>query len=202
VTVRLLVVVLAAGVLVAPAGAVRAPDAHDRALMSRLEAKVQEYEALGPSSNVTDSTVAQCAFVKKDPAKGFAAAFAVLPVDVIELVTRFRGPFRDIQRTLLSVDPHDGLFRRWVAAERAEVALLLSFDNGGKTIDVCHAARLLMEKHPPPAEVREVLGINPSLVPLLFRRTSTSPLSKLNPAMRAFFIAGGVSKKHAEALTT
>jgi hypothetical protein len=104
----------------------------------------------------------------------------------------------------VAMHPHDGLFRRWVAAERAELAFLLRFDNGGKVIDVCAAAQLLMQKQPPAAEVRAALGIDPALVPQAFLRalTTKSPLSKLNPPMRVFFIAGGVSKKNAEQLTS
>jgi hypothetical protein len=172
--------------------------------MARLEAKVQLYAGLGSSSAAADSKVKQCAFVKQDPSKEFAASIAVVPVEVIELVTKFKRPFLDMQRTLVSMHPHDDLFRRWVAAERAELAFLLRFDNGGKTIDVCKAAQLLMQKQPPPAEVRAALGIDPALVPQAFLRalTTKSPLSKLNQPMRVFFIAGGVSKKHAEQLTT
>jgi hypothetical protein len=201
---RVLLIVLAAGVLTGTAAGVRSPDAHDRALMARLEAKVQLYAGLGSSSAAADSKVKQCAFVKHDPSKELSASLAVVPVDVIEAVTKFKKPFLDIQRTLVAMHPHDGLFRRWVAAERAELAFLLRFDNGGKVIDVCAAAQLLMQKQPPPAEVRAALGIDPALVPQAFLRalTTKSPLSKLNPPMRVFFIAGGVSKKNAEQLTS
>jgi hypothetical protein len=203
VTVRAFLVVLAFGAVAASAAAARVPDSHDRVLIAQLEAKVQAYEGLGSSSSGADSAVKRCAFVKNDPAKAFSAAFALLPVEVIQAVTKWRGPFRDIQHTLVSMRPHDDLFRRWVVAERSEVAFLLRFDNGGKTIDVCKAAQLLMEKRPSPTEIRAVLGIDPSLVGTAFvRATAKSPLSKLNPPMRAFFIAGGVSKKHAVALTT
>jgi hypothetical protein len=172
--------------------------------MARLEAKVQLYAGIGSPSGAADSKVKQCAFVKQDPSKEFAASFALVPVDVIESVTKLKRPLLDMQRTLVSMQPHDDLFRRWVSAERAELAFLLRFDNGGKAIDVCKAAQLLMQKQPPPAEVRAALGIDPALVPQAFLRalTTKSPLSKLNPPMRAFFIAGGVSKKNAEQLTS
>jgi hypothetical protein len=201
---RVLLIVVAAGVLAGTAAGARTPDGHDRALMARLEAKVQLYAGLGSSTAAADSKVKQCAFVKQDPSKEFAASFAVVPVYLIEFVTKFKGPFLDIQRTLVSMHPHDDLFRRWVAAERAEVSFLLRFDNGGKAVDVCKAAQLLMQKQPPPAEVRAVLGIDPALVPQAFLRAlpTKSPLSKLNPPMRVFLIAGGVSKKHAEQLTS
>jgi hypothetical protein len=148
--------------------------------------------------------VKQCAFVKQDPSKEIAASLAAIPVYVIEFVTKFKKPFLDIQRTLVSSHPHDDLFRRWVAAERAELAFLLRFDNGGKAIDLCKAAQILMQDQPKPAELRAVLGIDPALVPQALSRAlaTKSPLSKLNPPMRTFFIAGGVSRKHAEQLTT
>jgi hypothetical protein len=201
---RVLLIVVVAGVLAGTAAGARSPDGHDRALMARLETKVQLYAGLGSSSAAADSKVKQCAFVKQDPSKEFAASFALVPVDVIESVTKLKRPLLDMQRTLVSIKPHDDLFRRWVSAERAELAFLLRFDNGGKAIDVCKAAQLLMQKQPPPAEVRAALGIDPALVPQAFLRalTTKSPLSKLNPPMRAFFSAGGVSKKNAEHLTT
>ncbi len=203
VSMRVLLGLVVAGVLAGTAAGARAPDGHDRALMGQLEAKVQLYEGLGSSSNA-DARVKQCAFVKQDPSKELAASFAVVPVYVIEAVTKFKGPFRDIERTLAATHPHDDLFRRWVAAERAEVAFLLRFDNGGKAIDICSAAQLLMQKQPPPAKVRAALGIDPALVPLALLRAlkTNTPLSKLNPPMRTFFIAGGVSRKHAEQLTS
>jgi hypothetical protein len=201
---RVLLILVTAGMLAGTAAGARTPDGHDRALMARLEAKVQLYENLGSSSAGSDSRVKQCAFVKQDPSKEIAASLAAIPVYVIEFVTKFKKPFLDIQRTLVSSHPHDDLFRRWVAAERAELAFLLRFDNGGKAIDLCKAAQILMQDQPKPAELRAVLGIDPALVPQALSRAlaTKSPLSKLNPPMRTFFIAGGVSRKHAEQLTT
>ena len=187
--------------LAATASAARAPDMHDRALMAQLEAKVAEYHTLGKSKSLDDS-LEKCSFVKGDPSKAFAAAFAALPALVAELVHRYRAVFDDINQTLTSMSPDDAVFRRWVAAMRTDVVFLLRFDNGGKKIDLCRAADAVLHKRV--ADFSRIVGLPASLVVQFYSREvggQTSALKRLNAQMRPFLIAGGVSRAHAVQLT-
>jgi len=207
--VRTILVLVAVALLVpAAAGAAAAPspDGHDRALMAQLEAKVAQYEGLGSnSSDDIDKLMSKCGLVKKDPSQALGVAFAFVPIAVIELVQRYHGPFVDIRQTLSTMQPHSSLFRRWVAAELRELDFLLRFDNGGKKIDPCAAVRVMLSKSPSPAQVRSALGVDPALLAQLLARSTrghASDLKQLDPPMRKFLLAGGVSEKHADALTS
>jgi hypothetical protein len=204
--VRALFVLIAAAVLTPVALAAPVPDSHDRVLMAQLEAKVAQYERLGSnSSSDIDALMSKCGLAKKDPAQAFKVAFALLPVAAIELVQRYRGPFVDIRQTLGSMHPHSALFRSWVAAELRELDFLLRFDNGGKRIDPCKAAQVMLSEHPTAAQIKSTLGVDPVLLAQLVARSTTghaSDLKQLDPPMRKFFLAGGVSPKHADALTS
>jgi hypothetical protein len=113
------------------------------------------------------------------------------------------GPqLRELQQMLLGMNPHAGLFRRWTAAEAKSFGLLLRFDNHGKKIDLCDAATVMLDKKSTPADVQRVLGIDPSLIAVLFRSPAGAALAGLNPQMRAFFIAAGLSKADAKILTS
>jgi hypothetical protein len=204
VIVRLVVVAIAAGVLASTASAAPRPDAHDRALMAQLEGKVVQYENFGSNSTGDiEALMRKCGFAKGDPSHELSVVFALLPISVI--VQELHDPFTDIEQMLSTMRPHSALFRSWVVAERNEVAFLLRFDNGGKKIDECKAARVLLSKQPRPAQIKAALGVEPALVAQLILRSTTgagSGLQRLNPPMRAFLLAGGVSQKHAEALTS
>jgi hypothetical protein len=198
---RLLVVLPMLAVLAATASAARAPDAHDRALMARLEAKVAEYHTLGKSKSL-DPSLEKCSFVKGDPSKAFAAAIAALPALVAELVHKYRPVFDDIDQTLASMQPDDAVFRRWIAAMRQDVAFLLRFDNGGKKIDVCGAADAVL--HNRVADFSRAVGLPASLLAQFLSREAggeSAALKRLNAQMRLFLIAGGVSRARAVQLT-
>jgi hypothetical protein len=201
-----LLVLVAAAVLAPAAAGASSPDTHDRALMAQLEAKVAQYEALGSNSSADiDALMSKCDLVKKNPSQALKVMFAFLPIAVIELVQRYRGPFEDIRQTLASMHPDSPLFRRWVAAELREVQFLLQFGNGGKKIDPCNAVHVILSAHSTPAQIRSALGIEPTLLARLIARSTTgheADLKRLDPPMRKFFLAGGVSRKHAVALTS
>jgi hypothetical protein len=187
--------------LASTASAARVPDAHDRALMAQLEAKVAEYHTVGKSTSV-DHSLEKCSFVKGDVSKAFAATIAALPAIVAQLVHRYRAAFDDIEQTLASMRPDDAVFRRWVAAMHDDVAFLIRFDNGGKKIDLCRAADAVL--HNRVSEFSQVLGLPASLVKRFLTRElggQGAALKRLDTEMRPFLIAGGVSPEHAGEMT-
>jgi hypothetical protein len=60
----------------------------------------------------------------------------------------------------------------------------------------------MLDKKSTPADVQRVLGIDPSLIAVLFQSPAGAALAGLNPQMRAFFIAAGLSKADAKILTS
>jgi len=181
------------------------PDAHDRALARALDARVQTFRDIAAKRGGNDSlqhSLARCPLMKKDPSQAFAALFAVLPAVVTQLVNDYGPQLRELQQMLLGMNPHAGLFRRWTAAEAKSFGLLLRFDNHGKKIDLCDAATVMLDKKSTPADVQRVLGIDPSLIAVLFRSPAGAALAGLNPQMRAFFIAAGLLKADAKILTS
>jgi hypothetical protein len=61
---------------------------------------------------------------------------------------------------------------------------------------------LLLNKKTTAADVQRVLGIDPALLGKIFSSPVSSKLEKLNPRMRTFLIAAGVSRKNAATLTS
>ncbi len=184
------------------------PDAHDRALAQQLAAKVDSLKKLTATSNSGDDRITNelkgCKTLGKTPADSFAVFFAMLPVLLIDLVNEIRPILIDIRDTIAGMHPHDAVFRRWLAAERAGVDQTLTFDNHGKRIDYCAAAKVMLAKNPSDAQIRAVLGIDPAKIKGLFSGTSTQAsetVKKLNPQMRAFLIAAGVRRSVAVQLT-
>jgi hypothetical protein len=184
------------------------PDAHDRALAQQLAAKVASLRKLTSTTNSGDDRITKelkgCKALGKTPADSFAVFFAMLPVLLIDLVNEIRPILLDIRNTLAGMHPHDAVFRRWLAAEGAGVGQILSFDNHGKKIDYCAAARVLLAKSPSDAQIRAVLGVDPAKIKSLFSGGSTQAsetVKKLNPQMRVFFIAAGVRRSVAIQLT-
>jgi hypothetical protein len=54
-------------------------------------------------------------------------------------------------------------------------------------------------------DIRAALGVDPALVAKLFQNGTKGPsttLSRVNPQMRKFLVAGGLSVKQAKALTS
>jgi hypothetical protein len=181
------------------------PDAHDRALAARLDAKVQTFKKIAAKTaggSSLQQSLDQCAFMKKDPGQAFAALFALLPALLTQLVNDFRPQLQDIHRTVRGMDPHSALFKKWATAEGQSFALILRFDNHGKKVDLCEAATVMLDKKSTADDVHQVLGIDPALVAQLFQSPASATLTKLNPQMRTFFVAAGLSPAHAKALTS
>jgi hypothetical protein len=181
------------------------PDAHDSALAARLAAKVNTFKQVAQDENGGPSlkqSLNDCPLMKKDPSQAFAAVFALLPAVLTQMVNDFGPQLRDVQQTLLSMHPHSHLFQRWVTASQQSFTLLLRFDNHGKKVDLCQAATVMLDKHSTAADIHDVLGIDPALIPKLFQSSSTATVTKLDPQMRTFFRAAGLSRADAKTLTS
>jgi hypothetical protein len=204
---RALVVVAALAALTA--GATRAaapkPDAHDRALAKALDAKVKTFQKIVAQSGANDSfqrSLDKCPVMKKDPSQEFAAAFALLPVVLIEIVNDYGPQLRDLRQTLLAMHPHSSLFSRWTTGVAGYFARILQFDNHGKKVDLCEAATVMLDKKSTAADLQRVLGIDPSLIAKLFQSPASSAPTKLATQMQRFFVAAGLSAKDAKTLTS
>jgi len=203
----LLVLACAATVALAAAAAPAAapPDAHDRALAATLAARVAVFRAIAARTRGGSSSArASCPSLKQNPGQALAAAFSILPVLLIEVVDELKPELTGLRATLAAMHPDAPLFARWLSDERDELDLILEFDNHGRPLDLCAAVTVLAAKHPASAEVERVLGIDPSLVTTLFATASRSSaqLSGLAAQMRAFFLAAGLSRASAVALTS
>jgi hypothetical protein len=203
-TVLLSLALVAAGT----AAASSAPDAHDRALVRQIDALATTFDRLPSQSQSQDldKVLANCSFAKgKDPSQAFAGAFVLLPALLIETVSQVRPQLVQARDLLASMRPDSPLFARWLAAEKKSITFLLQFDNGGKPIDMCKAAKVMLAKSSTPAQIQAVLGIDPRLIAKVFTgsmASSTDAITRLNPRMRTFFISAGLSRKHALALTS
>lgn len=204
---RVLVALMIAGlVAVSAAAAVTSrPDAHDRAIAHALAAKVAQLEKVTKASNLTDERikkqVAACKGIGKTPADSFAVVFAMLPVLLIEVVNEVRPQLVDLRTTIDGWHPHSDLFRRWLDAEKATFDQILAFDNHGKKIDICAAAKVMLAKKPTDAQITAVLGISPTQLKALFSSSTSKTVDKLNPAMRTFLLAAGIPRAVAVKLT-
>ena len=209
---RVLIVSVAAALIAASvaAAATPKPDPHDRALAQLLAAKVTSLQKVASASSGGDAKITNelkgCKGLGKTPADGFAVVFAMLPVLLIDVVNQIRPLLLDVRDTLGAMHPHATLFRRWLAAERAGVDQILAFDNHGKKIDYCAAAKVMLAKSPKDSDVRAVLGVSLTQIKSLFSSTSTASragatVKKLNPQMRAFLLAAGVPRSVAVKLT-
>jgi len=181
------------------------PDAHDRALAAQLAEKVQTFRQVAQDENGGPSlkqSLDNCPLLKKDPSEAFAAVFALLPALLTQMVNDFGPQLRDVQQTLVSMDPDSSVFQRWVDASRQSFTLLLRFDNHGKKVDLCEAATVMLDKHSTASDIRDVLGIDPALIPKLFQSKASATVTRLDPQMRTFFLAAGLSRLDAKALTS
>ncbi len=204
---RALLVCAAVAALAASAAAATAPrpDGHDRALALSLDAKVKTFREIAKQTGQSDrlqSSLDRCPLLKKDPSQAFAAFFALVPALLAELVNEYGPQLRDIHETLLAMHPHSAVFRRWTTAEGQSIALMLKFDNHGKKVDLCQAATLLLAKKTTAADVRRVIGIDPTLIAQLFQSPASKTLTSLDPKMLTFFVAAGVPKADAKTLTS
>ena len=208
---RLVLIVSVTAVLVAAsvaAASTPVPDAHDRALAQQLAAKVASLQKVAAASKGGDDKITKalkgCKGLGKTPADGFAVVFAMLPVLLVDLVNQIRPQLLDVRSTIRAMHPHAVLFRRWLAAEHASVDQILAFDNHGKKIDYCAAARVMLAKDASDAQVRAVLGVSATQIKKLFSGSSSqasATVTKLNPQMRAFLIAAGIRRDVAVRLT-
>ena len=181
------------------------PDAHDRALAKALDAKVKTFQKLVAQSGANDSfqrSLDKCPVMKKDPSQEFAAAFALLPVVLIELVNDYGPQLRALRQTLLAMHPHSSLFSRWTTGVAGYFDQILQFDNHGKRVDLCDAATVMLDKKSTAADIHRVLGIDPSLIAKLFQSPASSPPTQLAPRMQRFFVAAGLSANDAKTLTS
>ena len=100
--------------------------------------------------------------------------------------------------------PAQAVFRRWLGAEHAGVDQILTFDNHGKKIDYCAAAKVMLAKNPSDAADPSGAGSRPGEDQGLFSGASSqasATVKKLNPQMRAFLLAAGVRRSVAVQLT-
>jgi hypothetical protein len=181
-----------------------APDAHDRALAARLDAGVATLRKLAaPSSSPPDNALKNCASLKgKGAEKQFEAAFAVAPVLLGELVHRFKPQLVSLQQTIEAIHPDSALFARWIVAFKQSLALTLEFDSHGKKVDLCRAATVILDKSSTPADWRRVVGFGPARFGKLLNSKAGATLTALDPKMRAFFVAAGISPQNAKTLTS
>ena len=204
----IVVALLALAAASATSAATPKPDAHDRALARQLAAKVTSLQKVSSASNGNDDRITNglkgCSALGKTPADSFAVVFAMLPVLLIDVVNEIRPLLVDVRDTIGAMHPHARLFRRWLTAEKAGVDQILTFDNHGKKIDYCAAAKVMLAKNPSDKQIRSALGIDPAKIKELFSGPSTqagATVKKLNPQMRAFLLAAGVRRSVAVQLT-
>jgi hypothetical protein len=180
-----------------------APDAHDRALAARLDAGVATFRTLAAPSSRAGSLPKHCAVLNKgSTANRFAAAFALTPVLLGEVVHEYKPQLVSLRKTIDGIHPDSPLFAHWIAAERQSFALLLRLDTHGKKIDLCQAATVMLDKSSTAADWQRAIGFGPALVSLLFNSKAEATLTSLDPKMRAFFVAAGLSRKSAKTLTS
>jgi hypothetical protein len=182
------------------------PDAHDRALAAQLNAKVGTFGnvvAQTGENSLIKGELKNCApFKTKDPAKGFAAAFALLPALMVRLVDDYKPQITNLVRTVEAMHPDSPLFRKWATALAKAYSLVLKFDNHGGKIDLCHATTVILDKKSTAADYQSALGVNPALVAQLFQSAASQTVTTLDAEMRSFFIAAGLSAKSATTLTS
>jgi hypothetical protein len=209
--VKLLVLVIVVFCLGGTAGAAAAPskpDAHDRAIAQRLAAEVIALRKLATAADGGDERITKalegCTGLGKTPGESFAVVFAMLPVLLIDVVNEIRPLLLRARTSIDALDPHAALFKRWLAALRVNLDLMLALDNPGKKIDYCAAAKTLLAKNATDAQITAVLGVSQARIKALFSKQAAqagSTVKKLNPQMRVFLIAAGVPRGIAVQLT-
>ena len=180
------------------------PDAHDKALSVALDAKVQTFRAIAKKLNASSKaeSLNDCPLFKKDSGQAFAALFALVPALFVQLVNDFRPQLHELRDTVDGMHPDSPLFREWTTAQGKSFALILSFDNHGKKVDFCQAATVMLDKKSSAADIHRVLGIDPLVIATLFQSPVSATLDKLDPKMRTFFLAAGLSRADAKSLTS
>jgi hypothetical protein len=201
--VRFACVALTALALVgAAAAATVGPDAHDRALAAELNEKVTTFRNIAAGTENGGSSLQKCAQFKNDPQQALGAVFVLIPVFLTQIVNDYGPEIRDLRDTVASMRPHSPLFARWLDAEGQTFSLLLQFDNHGKKVNLCRAAKVLLDQRSTDADIYRVIGIHTVLIGRLFGSTASQTVSKLNPQMRTFFVAAGLTPSDAKILTS
>jgi len=185
----------------AAAGAAK-PDAHDRTLAAQLNDKVTTFRSIAAGTQNGGNSLEKCAQFKNDPQQALGAVFVLIPVFLAEIVNDYGPQIRALRATVAAMHPHAPLFRRWLTAEGQTFSLLLQFDNHGKKVDLCRAAAVLLNKRSTDADIYRTIGIHTVLIGRLFGSTSSQTVSRLNPQMRAFFVAAGLKPADAKILTS
>lgn len=200
---RAALLVLAALALAGTAAAAPAkPDAYDRALVKQLNDKVTTFRQIAAGTQNGGNSLQKCAQFKNDPQQALGAVFVLIPVFLAEIVNDYGPQIHDLRDTIAAMQPHSPLFRRWLVAEGQTFSLLLQFDNHGKKVDLCQAAKVLLDKKSTDADIYRTIGIHTALIGLLFGSTSSQTVNKLNPQMRTFFVAAGLKPADAKVLTS
>jgi hypothetical protein len=196
-------IALAALALAGPAAAAAPkPDAHDRALVKQLNDKVTTFRNIASGTQNGGNSLGKCAQFKGDPQQALGAVFVLIPVFLAEIVNEYGPQIRDLRDTIAAMHPDSPLFARWLAAEQQTFSLLLQFDNHGKKVDLCQAAKVMLDKHSTDADIYRTIGIHTMLIGRLFGSSASSTVNKLNPQMRAFFVAAGLTPADAKVLTS
>jgi len=191
----------------AAAAATPKPDAHDRALAGQLGTMVSTFQLLASktgSGDVLQQGLKNCASLKKNSAQAFAAVLVLVPVLMIEIVSRYKGPLTNVRDALAKMHPHAVLFRQWLAAEQQSLNLILQFDSHGKKVDACRAVTVLLDKTATAKDIRAVVGVDSSVIAKLYKSAAsqtTATLTRLGPQMRRFLVTAGLSAKTAAAIT-
>jgi hypothetical protein len=184
------------------AAATLRPDAHDRALAAELNEKVTTFRNIAAGTENGGNSLQKCAQFKNDPQQALGAVFVLIPVFLTQIVNDYGPEIRDLRGTVASMHPHSPLFARWLDAEGQTFSLLLQFDNHGKKVNLCQAAKVLLDQRSTDADIYRVIGIHTVLIGRLFGSTASQTVSKLNPQMRTFFVAAGLNPDDAKILTS
>ena len=196
-----------AALLASVAGGVRAgtptPDAHDRGLAAKLNAQAKTFRGIaGGTSKQSQDSLDNCAAFKKNPSAAFSAFFLLIPVFLAEVVNEYGPQIRALRASVATMHPDAPLFRKWLTAEIGSLDLLLGFDNHGKKVDLCMAAQVLLDKKSTDGDIYRVTGLHGTAIAQLFANKSSEALKTLNPQMRKFFVAAGLSAADAKTLTS
>lgn len=197
------VLALALGFAVPAVAATAKPDAHDRGLARQLDRKVSAFRAIAGKGGSTETkSLDNCPYLKQHPKQAFAAAFALLPALLAEVVNTYKPEIVGLQATLTGLHPDSPLFTQWLSAMNDDFSLILTFDNHGKKIDLCQAAVVMLDKKSTAADIERVTGLAPGQFADLFTSPVTAKLTKLNTEMQTFFIQAGLPAKDAATLTS
>jgi hypothetical protein len=201
---RLTVAALAAVLLAAQArAAAPSPDAHDRALAAQLNARAKTFRNIASAtSQQSQDSLDRCPVFRKNPQDALSAFFLLIPVFLSEIVNDYGSEITDLRDAMTAMSPDSPLFRKWLTAETGNLTLLLQFDNHGKKVDLCKAAAVLLDTKSTGDDIFHVTGLRTTVIAQLFSNEASAAVTKLNPQMRPFLVAAGLSAADAKTLTS